>query len=283
MSATLPRPDTTPRDPDAFRDALAELVGIGMHVARMVGRAAEAEAALAEAAAQAGIADDVSSMATSLAEAREQDIAFAAACEARRDVVARTEAVVGAFNQVSRAIRRTVMLAERLDQGWATRRRADDRHEMAKRQIARGVEDAIERAGVGEAGREAQGDRAEQLTDALAERLDAMDDIGSRPAEEVIAEICRDLGVDPVRMRLQAGDLAPAGVERRGFLRALPSVVADRAGHEGGSAVGTRGPAPPPSALPPPSPGVGEADELGVSAAQGRGRAAPAPAGRGSG
>ena len=222
MSATLPRPDTTPHAPDAFRDALAELVGIGMHVARMVGRAAEAEAALAEAAAQAGIADDVSSMATSLAEAREQDIAFAAACEARRDVVARTEAVVGAFNQVSRAIRRTVMLAERLDQGWATHRRADGRHEMAKRQIARGVEDAIERAGVGEAGREAQGDRAEQLTDALAERLDAMDDIGSRPAEEVIAEICRDLGVDPVRMRLQAGDLAPAGVERRGFLRAPP-------------------------------------------------------------
>jgi hypothetical protein len=185
--------------PDGFRAALAELVTIGMSVARMVGRSAETEIALADAAA-CGAAEGVPALATSLAEAIEADRAIAAAAEARGTVVPRVEAVTRAFAQVSRAIRRTVLLAERLDQGWARPSRADDRHAMAKRQIARGVADAI--------ASEADGPRKERLTEALAERLDSLDEveeIGSRPAEEIIREICRDLGVDLVRMRLGSG------------------------------------------------------------------------------
>jgi hypothetical protein len=71
---------------------------------------------------------------------------------------------------------------------------------MAKRQIARGVADAIAGA--------ADGARAEELTESLAERLEALDtldEIGSRPAEEIIRDICRDLGVDPARIRLGTG------------------------------------------------------------------------------
>jgi hypothetical protein len=66
---------------------------------------------------------------------------------------------------------------------------------MARRQIARGVEDAI--------GREADGERAEQLTEALAERLESLDvenELGDRPAEAIIAEICRELGLAKAQM-----------------------------------------------------------------------------------
>ncbi|WP_158742902.1 hypothetical protein [Acidisphaera sp. L21] len=159
-----------------------------MSVARMIGRAAEAETALIEAL----VADGVAPVATSLAEAIEADRVAVAAGEARRDAVGRTEIVAAAFAQVSRAIRRTVLLAERLDRGWARPGGADDRHAMARRQIARAVSDAI--------ARDADAERAERLTGALRERLDSLDtldDIGNRPAEEIIREICRDLGVDP--------------------------------------------------------------------------------------
>jgi hypothetical protein len=199
MTAALPRPHETANAPEAFRNALAELVQIGMTVARMVGRIAEAETALAEAASQFGAAEGVSALADSLAEAIEADRAAAAAAEARHAVAARTDAVAGAFARVSRAIRLTVLLAERLDRSWARRGLADDRLAMARRQIARGVEDAIERS--------AEGERAERLTEALTDRLESLDvetEIGNRPAEEIIREICRDLGLDPKRMPRRA-------------------------------------------------------------------------------
>jgi hypothetical protein len=215
MTSTLPRPDDTARAPEAFRDALAELVQIGMTVARMVGRVAEAETALAEAALQFGAAEGVSALADSLAEAIEADRAAAAAAEARHAVAARTDSIAGAFARVSRAVRLTVLLAERLDRGWARRGVADDRLAMARRQIARGVEDAIERS--------ADGERAECLTEALADRLESLDvetELADRPAEEIIREICRDLGLDPKRMPLrppqwQAARPAETGVAAR--------------------------------------------------------------------
>ncbi len=196
MSQTPPRPDQTATAPQAFRDALAELVQIGLRVARMVGQVADAETALADAAAQAGAAEGASALATSLAEAIEADRAAAAAAEARQTVVARVEAVAAAFRQVSRAIRMTVAQAERLDRGWARGGQADDRHAMAQRQIARGVEDAI--------AREAGGERAERLRETLTERPDWEDLLEDRSPEEVLAIICRYLGLDPVRMTVQS-------------------------------------------------------------------------------
>jgi len=190
MTAALPRPHETANAPEAFRDALAELVQIGLSVARLVGRVAEAETALAEAASRVGAAEGASALADSLAEAIEADRAAAAAAEARHTVVARTAVVSEAFARVSRAIRLTVLLAERLDRGWARRIVADDRNAMARRQIARGVADAI--------GREAEGERAEQLTEALADRLEALDietELADRSAEEIIRQICCDLGL----------------------------------------------------------------------------------------
>jgi hypothetical protein len=106
--------------------------------------------------------------------------------------------VAAAFRQVSRAIRLTMAQAERLDRGWARGSRVDDRHAMAQRQIARGVEDAI--------ANEAKGERAERLRETLTERLDSPDWedlLDDHAPEEVVAIICRYLGLDPVRMTVQ--------------------------------------------------------------------------------
>jgi hypothetical protein len=199
MNQTPSRPDQTTNAPQEFRGALAELVQIGMRVARMVGLVADAETELAESAAQASAAEGASALATSLAEAIEADRAAAAAAEARQTVVARVEAVAAAFRRVARAIRLTVAHVERLDRGWARRSAADDRQAMARRQIARSVEDAI--------ANEAKGERAEKLRETLTERLESPDWedlLEDRSPEEVIAIICRELGLDPVRMTVRS-------------------------------------------------------------------------------
>jgi len=217
MTTSRPHPNETARAPEGFRDALAELVQIGLSVARLVGRVAEAETALAEAASHINAAEGVSPLAESLAEAIEADRAAAAAAEARHTVVARAQIISVEFARVSRAIRLTVLLAERLDRGWATRGLADNRFAMARRQIARGVEDAI--------GREADGERAEQLTEALAEQLESLDvenELSNRPPEEIIREISRELGLAQAQMtsfppvRDEASPAEPDGAEPDG-------------------------------------------------------------------
>ncbi|WP_158743705.1 hypothetical protein [Acidisphaera sp. L21] len=174
--------DETVRPPAPFRARVDELVDIGMSVARLVGRAAEAEMDLADAAAS--VAEGASAIATSLAEAIAADEAAAAAGEARRDVVDRTVVIAAAFAKVSRAIRQTILLAERLDRGWARPGGADDRHAMARRQIARVLREA--------SARDADGEAAERL-----ESLDAVDEIGDPSIEALLRDICRVLGVDP--------------------------------------------------------------------------------------
>ena len=221
MTHPTSRTEQPTRAPQGFRDALAELVQIGLKVARMVRQSADAESELAEAAAQAGATEDASALATSLAEAIEADRAAAAAAEMRQTVVARTTAVATAYARISRAIRLTILLAERLDRGWARGVNADDRHTMAKRQIARSVKDAI--------AREAEGERADDLTRALTERLDALDTedaFGDRSVEVIIAMICRDLGLDPARMTVRPP--VPDAISLAGRSPAAPLTVAAR-------------------------------------------------------
>jgi hypothetical protein len=210
MNKTAARPEIQPAPPE-IRDALSEIVQIGLRVARMIGEVADAETALAKSAADIRVAEGVSPMATSLAEAIEADRATAAAAEARHSVVARAEAIAAAFARVSRAIRLTVAMLERLDRGWARGRRVDDRIAMAKRQIARGVNDAITR--------EAEGERAEDLRERLTERLDSEDWedlLENHDPQEVIDIICRQMGLDPVRMTVRSplpGIIKPAAME----------------------------------------------------------------------
>jgi hypothetical protein len=111
-----------------------------------------------------------------------------------QQVVAQVEAApteaVGAdvgvtFERIARTVRRCILLAQRLDEPAAGSQRV-----AARRRIIRAVEDAIER--------DARGDAAESLHAEFLERLDAPDiedDIVDRPVAEIIADICRDLGL----------------------------------------------------------------------------------------
>ena len=199
MTSTLPHPENTARAPEAFRSALAELVQIGMSVARMVGQVAEAETAWAGLVVRACAADGAQPVAESYAEAIEADRVAEGAAQSRRTMVPRAETVARMFGRVSRSVRMTVLLAERLDRGWARRSIADDRDAMARRQIARGVADAI--------AREADGERAERLTESLADRMETLDveaALGNRPVEEIVTEICRDIGLGAARMTVRS-------------------------------------------------------------------------------
>ena len=90
-----------------------------------------------------------------------------------------------AFDRVARTVRRTVMLAMRLDEPV----RAGPDRVAARKRIIREVEDAIQRA---------PGEGGEDLEGELLERLDSPDlddDIAGRPVAEIVADILRDLGL----------------------------------------------------------------------------------------
>jgi hypothetical protein len=99
-----------------------------------------------------------------------------------------------AFDRVARAIRRTVALISRLHEPDSPLpllpAAAAERRLAARKRLIRGVEDAIQR--------EARGDWAEALNVEFRERLDDPDlddDLGQMPVNEVIAIVCRDLGI----------------------------------------------------------------------------------------
>ncbi len=106
------------------------------------------------------------------------------------------------FERVSRAVRRTVALVQRIEAGWPRSRPVDDRQTMARRQVARGVGERI--------ARHASGELAERLFDELRERLETTEFDGDldQPVEVVIAAICRDLGLPEPGL-----ETAPAGGE----------------------------------------------------------------------
>jgi hypothetical protein len=179
-----------PKPPDAapaFEAELSELVSLGMRGARVVTRMMEIEhqaaeivaASLPEAAAIPG------SLGEALAGGQGVDTAVAAMAEA----VPRVEVLARSLDRLSRAVRRSVALMQRMQAGWP-RAAADDRQAMVRRQVARGVAEVIRR--------ESSGEAAERLFDDLAERLEnpALEtEIGVLPVQDVVRRICRDLGL----------------------------------------------------------------------------------------
>ena len=111
-------------------------------------------------------------------------------------------ALIAAFDRVSRSVRRTAGLARRLDDEAVGVE--DGRRVAARRRIIRVLEDAIER--------QAPNAAAEaRLHEELVERLDGPDlddDVGVRPVDDIIEELCRDLGLRdiPRGVFVQAAD-----------------------------------------------------------------------------
>jgi len=115
--------------------------------------------------------------------------------------------VAMAYARVARAVRLTVMLQTRLvsdrqlqdklvkirsDTAWAVA--SEERREIVERVVGRVV-----------LAEQDDPDKAERLVREAAERLDGDDiygDLMARPVSEIVASVCRDLGVDPQWTRL---------------------------------------------------------------------------------
>ena len=98
-----------------------------------------------------------------------------------------------AFDRISRAIRRTVALARSLAEPPAAEHAAPGtatHRILARKRVIREVEDAIQRT--------RDGRESDLLHTELRERLDSPDlddEIANRPLADIIADICRDLGL----------------------------------------------------------------------------------------
>lgn len=91
-----------------------------------------------------------------------------------------------AYDRLSRSVRRSIMLAQRV-----TDRSALARRTLARKQIIRGVEDAIHRTTPDQAKRETlQAELQERL-----DRPDLLEEVDLRPASQIIAEFCRDFAL----------------------------------------------------------------------------------------
>ena len=172
-------------DTQGYREVLHDLIHLGAGLARCLHNQAIAQAAQQAAAHSTQPAPDAQ---------QPTDTQIAPASEALISLTL-------AFDRIARAVRRSILLARSLAHPVQPAPAQDPaRHRAAtRRQIIREVEDTIQRTGKGtRAGRDDEHDGAGTLQAELHDRLDAPDlddDIGTRPAADIISEICRDLGL----------------------------------------------------------------------------------------
>jgi hypothetical protein len=109
--------------------------------------------------------------------------------------VADLNAAALAYARVARAVRQTVMLRDRLNEALQTRTaKAAGLRSRVGRIVRRVIDTEHDDA-----------DRIERLAAEAAERLDEdrFGDLLTRPVEEIVAAICKDLGLHPDWPRLQ--------------------------------------------------------------------------------
>ena len=111
--------------------------------------------------------------------------------------------VAMAYARVARAVRLTVMLQTRLvNDRQLQEKLVKIRSDMAWSVAAEARREVVERVILAE---QDDPDKAERLVREAAERLDGDDiygDLLARPVSEIVASVCRDLGVDPEWSRL---------------------------------------------------------------------------------
>ncbi len=178
-----PQDDPGPQAADArgHGAALDDLISMGTRVARFLHDQATAQAAQpalhAAAAPQPADAQPAPTPAPS----------------ATPDALIKTAA---AFDDSARTVRRCIMLAQSLETPKQPARTPAPNRTAARKGILRAIEDTIQRKDFDDG--YANCDSPEVLTAELRERMDAPDldaDIASRPVEDIIKDILRDLGL----------------------------------------------------------------------------------------
>ena len=154
------------------RDILLEMIGIGAEHARLA------------------LQRDQARTAAEIAQAAENP---QPAATLGAGAAAEPEAA-GSYDRITRSIRRSVMLLQRLGEPAAQLAAGDPvpRRVAARKRILRDMEDEIER--------EWDGPEADSLHHELLERLDSPDldqEIDTREIAEIIVDIRRDLGLAP--------------------------------------------------------------------------------------
>ncbi len=112
----------------------------------------------------------------------------ATAHQAANPATSPPEHVSVAYERITRSMRRTILLAQRLDE--PTRKPSSRQRIDARKRIIRDVEDVIQR--------KAPEDQQEPLHAELLERLDRPeldDEIADRSITEIVTDICRDFGI----------------------------------------------------------------------------------------
>ena len=188
-----------------YRRVLHELIDLGSELAQMV-----------------------------VAEARTQ-VAAQDAGAARADVAGAVEA----FERVSRAVRRTVRMAQFVAEGPVQAGRSVAAQRVTnRRRVLRGVEDMIEE--------EVGGEAAERLHAELLERLEAPDlddELLDRPVDEVIRMVRCDLGLPAMMGSTRWKRRTPADVVQMQQRAASAAGVPSDSGGDGCELDRLRGPA----------------------------------------
>ena len=190
-------------DTHGYRAALNEIITMGTDFARLLHAQATAhpQAAEPDVAAQSAPAPEREALALQ---------SSAPATQGTATLIPRA----AAFDQIARAVRRSITLARSLDRPLPPTRDPAHHRTAARQRIIRDVEDRIGRATDPDACDTSA--TAADLHAELRDRLDAPDlddDLATRPIPDIITEICRDLGIaaqpgtNPWRRRTPA-DLA---------------------------------------------------------------------------
>ena len=193
MSATAtqaaPQNDPGPHAADTrgHGAALDGLISMGTGIARLLHDQAHAQAAQ-QAAAQPQPEQQRTSQAPTQTAAAQPAPAWAPA--------ASLQDLAAAFDSISRTVRRCIMLAQSLDAPAKPARTAAPDRTAARKRILRAVEDTLGRQDYDDSYRVC--DPTEALHAELLDRMDAPDldrDIESRPIDDIIKDILRDLGL----------------------------------------------------------------------------------------
>ena len=187
-------------DTHGYRAALNEIITMGTDFARLLHAQATAhpQAAEPDVAAQSAPAPECEALALQSSAPATQGTATLIPLAA-------------AFDQIARAVRRSITLARSLDRPLPPTRDPAHHRTAARQRIIRDVEDRIGRATDPDACDTSA--TAADLHAELRDRLDAPDlddDLATRPTPDIIAEICRDLGLaalpgtDPWKRRTPA-------------------------------------------------------------------------------